>query len=477
MEDVRAVIERDCRNFASKNIRVHLNKYDNSGIRNAFEFYSVSNEDTLDLNVVSFATGLNLAQITGDPTLEFIGSAKNKSIIQYLRAPSNSKDITSYSIYRSPDIYPHTLDVPDLNDLRIANKPNLLGLIDDVPACRLVRITMAGNPYDMYVNGGTMTEADVGNTVTYLNNSLQWVSTKITGINDNGSFSVENGQSATGRPAYFGASTIREISKENDIVTVTDGDLFTSDDVGKLLYWQDGSYSVIKYVITSVGKAVTVDSTSRTSEYCLSDLTYRVYNDIVTDADLINGYIPEFPYNMRFFQPMPNTNIAASENGYLVTASRDQNTVYYSQTTQIERIGYHNATKQLNKSIEEGIKSIVSSGSYFTVCTSTDSFLINPQQARDFGNADYGESYFILPEPVLASSGIGSTHQSKWSEGMNSGLVAVTNEPAVRFYDGVKYGQDFAEGAIRRTELQKMDSMIVIGYDPNSGIFLWGRGV
>ena len=149
-------------------------------------------------------------------------------------------------------------------------------------------------------------------------------------------------------------------------------------------------------------------------------------------------------------------------------------TIDYSNAIDIARFGYHNATFQTNNTVQEGVKAIVASKGGFSILSTHNTYYISPQQSYMSGDASIGEAYSVLQDPVMVVSGIGSTHQSKFAKGPNEGFVVVTNEPAVRLFDGNQYGEDLTDGSIKRNELQKLNSMIILGYDSNSGIFMWG---
>lgn len=479
--DIKDIFEDTLRSEIHFNIRVVLSKYLlGSNVLTSLNIYSENPEDS----ILAIDTGAKVGYLNliyNNPVFgNFITASNdipNVSTIKHLRPPSSiNQAITSYTVYRSQDIYPSTLDIPDLSDERIQNSPVLLGIIDDVPACKLFGAQIFGPTMNVY--SGNITDKDIGNTFYYTSDFINIYSNTIGPKNETGYYTLGVVTSpSTINYCWFGVDTYRLVNQTDNTMTVVSGDPFSALDVGKAIYFGNGSYDFIKSYNSVDGSVDVIRTATYANMPAGTDLTSRVYNDITSDADLIDAYIPRYPYTMRFFQPMPNTNIASLYSGYLVSAVRDKNKIYYSEADELSRIGYHHSTGQLNVSLEEGVKSITNTGGYFTVASVSDSYIINPEQGRSITNESTGAVFFSLPSPMLSSSGIGSTHQSKWSEGMNAGLVAVTSEPAVRFYDGVSYGPDLSDGYIRRAELQKMDTMMIIGYDHNSGVFLWGRGV
>ena len=50
----------------------------------------------------------------------------------------------------------------------------------------------------------------------------------------------------------------------------------------------------------------------------------------------------------------------------------------------------------------------------------------------------------------------------------------VTNEPAVRFFNGTQYERNRALDAVQITELQQMNPMMVMTYSTSNGVLIWG---
>lgn len=483
--DVAQEIQDKLNLVVSSNARARFR--DSSGGR-YFDIFSIDPSDTISYGPTSTIEGVDGYNLFSQffpsplsPALHNNSVADNSSVIKFLVYPSTAKDITHYTLYRTADIYPHTLEVPDPYDERIQNKPELFGWVDDIPVCKISTVILTGSLAKLSVSGGTsrstFNENDVGNTVILGTRNIV-----LEKYNKEGDYFTVSGDISgnTSGNAYFGADRfLTGVDKSGNNITGSDAAKFENGDLGRLIYWQDGTYSIIidlevtNGVVTNV---YTADNRDYVSARCLLNPTYRSYNDTLPDFKL-NGYISSFPMSMRYFNPMPNTNIASYTRGILLTGNRDNNVVSYSDAIDIAKIGYKNSNSQINNFIQDGVKSIVNANGYFTICTSDNTYLVNPAQAQQAGNPVLGESYTVLPDPMLNASGIGSTHQTKWAEGLNEGLIAVTNEPALRTYNGIQYGEDLSVGRVKRTHLQNMDSMIIVGYDVNSGIYLWGRGV
>lgn len=478
-EEGASIIETSLRNNVNRDLGVGYREEYDSGITTIYiDIYSTNLTEFSFPRDEPIGTKINMftdiyaygARILWDDGVEYYSNQ-----VKYFVYPISAKDVTHYTLHRSADIYPHTLDLLDVYDPRIQNKPELLGWVDDIPVCKCSDSYILGNKLTQIGSGANVLNVnDIGNIIKFNEKELE-----ILHLNTDGTFTISGDYSYERGFAYFGAETILAAHKYGNSVEVIGDSVFTTDDIGRLIYWEDGTYSLVinTELDSSSGKinAITSDNIDRINDAAVIRPTSRVYTDMLQDSKL-NSYISSFPFNMRFFNEMPNTNIASYARGILLSATRDSGLLSFSDATDIARIGYKNSSSQINNTIQEGVKSIVNAHGYFTVATGADTYVINPSQSQTIGNPLLGEAYTQLPDPILSASGIGSTHQTKWAEGLNEGLIAVTNEPALRTYNGMQYGEDMSAGKIKRSELQKIDSMVIVGFDANSGIYLWGKG-
>ena len=200
--------------------------------------------------------------------------------------------------------------------------------------------------------------------------------------------------------------------------------------------------------------------------------TSRQFYDTINDR-VQNGYLRSWSLGTRYYTPMPNTNISAYTNGILMSAIRDDNIIHYSDTNRFRTIGYHNELYQSNNKLEKGIRCILVVNNLFGIFTGSETFNINPKQGQVFEN-EFGEFYTFLPDPFLVNGNIGVSHQFKWTYGDRGDVLMVTNEPAVRFFNGTQYERDHSKEAVKITELEQMSPMMVVAYNTNDGVLMWG---
>lgn len=421
-----------------------------------------------------------------EQNIEFEGKVTSYNTFSYLR-PGDNNHFTSYSVYRTKDVTPSLRKTTStkFDDIRLQNKTEFYGLVDDVPVCKIFSGTIAEEEvaddvfeYVLTVDSGTaLSKNDIGNTVYWDNETING-RFKLVSLRDDGKYVVID--DAPSFPdtfpfsfnAKFGVNHIVSLAIVDYTITGSSGD-FDDLSVGDFVFFDDGTYDIVTS-ITSNNSIVEVLNTASKAEGLIGfDIIPRVYTDTTSDY-ILQGYMSEFPMNTAGFKPMPDNNIAAYTNGIYIAASRDKQFLDYSNAIDIARFGYHNESKQANNFIQDGVKAIIASKGGFSVMSPINTYLINPQQAYTAGDKTIGEAYSVLPDPELVASGRGATHQSKFSKGPDGGYVVSTNEPAIRIFNGTQYGEDMSDGKIKRNEIQKLDSMMLLAYDSNSGVYVWG---
>jgi hypothetical protein len=254
-------------------------------------------------------------------------------------------------------------------------------------------------------------------------------------------------------------------------------DFFTKQDEGSTIYWEDGfvdtigEIEVVGGVVTSVK---TLSNEPRLEQYIMKNPTERAYYDILNDNRLL-GNMKVWALNTRFYKPLASSNIATYHNGIFVTAVRNSNEYSYSSASDFRHLGYHHASKQRNDGIEKGIRCMLTVGDNICILTTSSTHAINPKNAVVIENEEFGEFFLFLPDPVMVNSAIGTTHQFKWKNGEKGDVVIVTNEPAVRFFNGNTYDRNLAEGYIQLSDINLMEEVIFMSYSNSGGIHLWGK--
>ncbi len=203
----------------------------------------------------------------------------------------------------------------------------------------------------------------------------------------------------------------------------------------------------------------------------------RVYTDSVNDAVLEGrkeSGEPLYFLQTRFFKPLPNGKLSGITGGaYFVAQMRDSE-FYYSQVANIYRTGYYHPAFQYNDKPIGAITRIKEYPNSLVVFTKNSTYYLDPSIITNAGDSRLGEYIPTFPDPRLITDKIGVLSEGNCSKVGSGGEIIFTGEPAVRFFDGYKYGDNLADGLVQNTKIQKFYHSVTSVWDKRTGLKLWG---
>jgi len=265
---------------------------------------------------------------------------------------------------------------------------------------------------------------------------------------------------------------------DNGSGTITiDYSYLSSADVNKTIYLSNGDYRVIKSVS---GGIVSVYENS--SEYNIDssvigviDPNGRNYTDKTSDDTLrTRDGDPFFLLSLRFYKPLPSSDIGEIEAGFVFTAKRNESYVYYSSVPENFEyyIGYYHPRYQIArfKGLIRAIKSL-SDRLVVYLANSTYTVPLNVFDTVDL--RDIGLIIPVISGQTLADSSIGLLDYGSLVNLDIGKHIMITNEPAIRIFDGDQFSENIASQRFMDTlrSLQVATSAI---YDPRIGYNFWG---
>jgi hypothetical protein len=185
--------------------------------------------------------------------------------------------------------------------------------------------------------------------------------------------------------------------------------------------------------------------------------------DIGLNERLLAGrdlYIPQINFN-----PVPDSNIVVSDSGFSLFAMRDANDYWYSNIGAKPYIeGQYRADHQFGK-IVMSIKDVrLMPGLAIFLCSSKTFVLSLNIPIPNVGNESVGEFIQKLTEPNEADGHIGVVHWKTIAFTNASLFIALTNEPAIRKFNGHQWSpENFANSTQNNlpavmSDLNKIDS-------------------
>jgi len=384
-----------------------------------------------------------------------------------------SDTFTHYTVYR-------TLDVSSAEDVsgalsasRVVNDRNRFTWVADIPMVKPLLGYISGGK--LFIDSYAMNVYDIGSMVGFLRETT-WEEYEILDIGyDAGKphYVLSNAQSVGSTynkvPLVIGSDTV--FLGSVDINGVVGGYTFSGSDIGKTLFWSDGSSTLIVDVVSGVARVL--GRQVKADQACSLNPNGRSFNDTVSDFTLESRF-KSFPLTTRFFDRMPDSSIGCVIPGFVLTADRGFGEFNYCSTYLPSLIGYHHRSGQSNDTIVDGIQSITWNKSSVSIKTNQKTFVLRTEQAYNAGDPKFNESFFTFPDPTIVTDQIGVnavSHVVSTGDGVE---LVYTNEPAIRIYDGEKYGKDISADRVRDTFIVPFYPTLVIDYDGDIGVMLWG---
>jgi hypothetical protein len=394
--------------------------------------------------------------------------------------PTNiNQEATHYTLYRSLDVGVNGTDPIG----GAGNNPEQLIWVEDVPVAKAFTVTVSGTTCTNTI--GTFDATDIGSIISIYDGVNSYNRTIDSGLSSTVvtlSSSLPSG--ATSQPANIGGATSLSLSQSGDVVSVEASGLsvFASGDVGKTLYWTDGDYGVVKS-FTDSGTVIVHNSDTKATQGACMDPTSRQYRDIMQDdpatgeaynIDQLRVRIGSYLLQQRFWQSLPNSNIGVIVPGFMFVAPRNSKYMYYSQMPVGYEylMGYYKPDVQFTR-FKDAINNMVEFPNTLIVRCNTSTYDLPLNTFETIRDDSTGEAYLVISSQNVLDESVGSTDfggSVKTDEGVE---IVITNEPAIRLFDGQKYSENLATDRIMK-QLQKMNAVYAASYDPINGLIFWG---
>jgi len=379
----------------------------------------------------------------GDPVI-------HNHIIEYLTCPIAVQSCQFFPLYRTKNIGVHSGGE--------TNNKAFYIFVEDVPVCKPQTITVLGNVATIpAIPAGQMgwVIGDVGCTLrvdaagTRTGEIASFISAQQVNL-------VAGHTLGAAEDVAIGEGRVMNASQVGYLVTRTAGDVFVLADEGRTFYWADGGETIVRRWIDANSFEAAIDDThvAQAGTIQLNAGTYafrRKWNDtIIDDGDSVGEiglnerilsqrdlYIPQFN-----FDPIPLSNIVIRDSGFSIFANRDEVEYHYSNIGAKPYIeGQFRIDQQFGKMIV-GIRDIVvmPAQAIFLCASRTFNLSLNVP-IPNVGNESVGEFIQKLIEPSEVDGKIGVIHWQTVAFVNASLFIALTNEPAVRMFDGHSWSQ------------------------------------
>lgn len=354
-----------------------------------------------------------------------------------------------------------------------ANNPEQFIWIDDIPIMKAVRLNAYASTFT--VVDGEITKADIGSDIFFYTGS-GFSNNEILTVNEtDGTFTTTGSYgSLSDIIGFIGAEKGAKFTWNSTYNTLTkvNGFSITEDDIGKRIFLSSGKKVFIKDVINNVAY-LAGNQTLETTVYGCWNPDERKYSDSVSD-EILRRRISGYPCQQRFFKPLPESNIGVITSGFIVTAIRNENYIYYSQLPdKFDYLaGYYHELYQVSL-IKDGIRLLKPLNDKVVIYGYNTTSVMHMSSYSEIQLTELGISIATLPSQTVIDDNIGVISYGSVQSLENGYHIMITNEPAIRIFDGSKYSSNYASNKITEI-LRSLQPNVVSIYNPYTGYIFWG---
>lgn len=375
----------------------------------------------------------------------------------------------SYSIWGTADLGEFGTDPVT----GYANNPEQYIWIDDIPIMKSVRLNIYASTCT--VVDGEITQKDVGSIINYYTGT-GFSSSEILTVNEiAGTFSIAASHgSLSDVSGFIGASRGAKFtwnSVENKLTKIH-GFSITESDIGKRIFLSNGKRVYIENVIGGV-VYLAGNQTLESIVYGCWDPDERSFSDTVSNT-MLKQRLSGYPCQQRFFKPLPESNIGLISSGFVVTAMRNENYIYYSQLPdKFDYLaGYYHELYQISL-IKDGIRFLKQLNDKVVIYGYNSTSVMHMGSYSEIQLTELGISIATLPSQTVIDDNIGVISYGSIQSLENGYHLMITNEPAIRIFDGSKYSVNYASNKITEI-LKKLQPNVISIYNPFTGYLFWG---
>ena len=398
---------------------------------------------------------------------------------------------THYSIYATLDA--GVVGVSDGIDGK-GNNPELFLWLEDVPIAKSFVGSLAADGKTFTAVSGTFDDRDVGAALTIWDRGASGFNTIAIDSKTSSKIVVLSeakhtasgitiptamgGYTVLGSDTPVKTTSITQNASGTITSTLASGDFaFVSGDIGKKLFLPDGAYRHVSGYVNETTVAV-AENTSGFAITSTSAVAYdapgRIYTEKTLDDDLSNRQAG-WPLLTRFHEPLPNGDLGEITPGFLFTSDLDSNYLYYSNLPQgyEYNAGYYHPTYQY-AFFKDAIRQLKELPDRLVTYCSNSTHVIPINTFNEQNLPDLGITVPIIAGQHVIDAAIGVVDYGSISDLDMGRHIMITNEPAIRIFDGNNYSENIATDRLV-DEIKQFQNASSAIYSPLLGYIFWGN--
>jgi hypothetical protein len=252
-----------------------------------------------------------------------------------------------------------------------------------------------------------------------------------------------------------------------------------SDDVGKLLFWEDGTFDVIVSVV--YGTTPTEDiievaqSGDKEAMVAAWNPVTRNYYDFTSDDSLMvrNGYM----LKQRFFTAMPNCNVGEIAPGFVFGAIEGDVRLYYCNTGDKAFVGYYHPGQQFDVCDQPLVCLSAFDGSLigyqYNGFAKWDIKNTLTMDNTNAGASDIGEQPLTVIITRVEMVGTGILDKGSFVKTIEGTDIVLTNNRELKTHNGTAFSASLSADRIQK-RLNKLQAVSAMHYDGVTGLLIYG---
>jgi hypothetical protein len=419
-----------------------------------------------------FATGAEVLTNWDSPLALATASYKLKNPENYVSAGYWKYDHwTHYSIYRTLDIGVNGID-PITGQ---GNNSELYVWVADRRVIKSFKCSVSS--YVVTATADTFLPEDVGDVIVFSNGDegtiVSYTSATIVVVGA----TVGN---RTNVAAAIGSAFHPQLAYKSGTTLTALASSFEEADIGKAIFWQDGTIDIItgytSETVVTVAASGTISSVGAGGEAISIEPEERNFYDRTSD-DILRTRVAYFSLKNRFWESLPNFETGIIGNGFMFGAVRDQGISAYCQVAEEFWYlwGYHNASKQVIQ-YKDNITAIkYQSDNAVVICYNS----IHRAPLNNYIEEkveSVGEVVFVLTgtAPISPNIGCQDIGAIRIIDNYTIGMISSDNQLILIQFDGAsfKLSGDMAKDRFRK-RLRANVGVSTLSYDKLSGLLMW----
>ncbi len=346
----------------------------------------------------------------------------------------------------------------------------------DIPVAKAFVCSTLGAAFSL--SEGEVVQGDVGCKIRFTDGNEYTIDTVIDSTS--GTFTGAPGSPYSSASCALGGDSslskairVMTASQSGTTVTRTAGDSFESGDVGRPIFFPDGTIRWIEEYTDANNVEVTESGTISSTACCIEPKT-RKWTDTLRDEpysteESLRARVRNYSLQNRFFVPIPDCDMGEITASMIWGCIKGEFIVHYSQadTNYRHQAGYYYEAEQ-REIFQEKINEISAVGGVLSIKFNNSTRSIPLNTFDSIIISDAGTAIIKASGNDVVDDSIGCLHQGGVCYTPDRLQVVVTSEPGVRIFDGVSYGKNLAEGRIQKY-LDKLSPEYSTWYDPENG--------